>query len=153
LAGAAPASAQTDEIQVYDAAIAPVGAFNLTLHDNFTPRGNMTPEFPGAVVADKSLNGVAEWAYGVAPWLEAGLYFPLYSITRSGGVLYNGFKLRGLFVTPDAVKREVFYGVNFEFSFNTAHWDARPYTSEIRPIIGTHIGRFDLIFNPILDNS
>ena len=71
LAGAAPASAQTDEIQVYDAAIAPVGAFNLTLHDNFTPRGNMTPEFPGAIVADKSLNGVAEWAYGVAPWFEA----------------------------------------------------------------------------------
>jgi hypothetical protein len=153
VAGAAPASAQTDEIQVYDAAIAPVGAFNLTLHDNFTPRGNITPEFPGAIVADKSLNGVAEWAYGVAPWFEAGLYFPLYSVTRNGGVSYNGFKLRGLFVTPDAIKREVFYGVNFEFSFNTAHWDARSYTSEIRPIIGTHIGRFDLIFNPILDNS
>jgi hypothetical protein len=147
------ASAQTDEIQVYDATIAPVGAFNLTLHDNYTPSGNKSPEFPGAIVSDKSLNGVAEWAYGVTPWFEAGLYFPLYSLTRNGSVLYNGFKLRTLFVTPDAEKRDFFYGVNFEFSFNTAHWDARPYTSEIRPIIGTHIGRFDLIFNPILDNS
>ena len=148
-----PASAQTDEIQVYDAVIAPLGTFNLTLHDNFTPAGNKSPAFPGGIVDDKSLNGVAEWAYGGAPWFEAGLYFPLYTITHEGAVLYNGFKLRSLFVTPDAAQRDVFYGVNFEFSFNTAHWDQRTYTSEIRPIIGTHIGRFDLIFNPILDNS
>lgn len=43
--------------------------------------------------------------------------------------------------------------MNFEFSFNTEHWDERRYTSEIRPIIGTHVGRFDFIFNPIVDNS
>jgi hypothetical protein len=145
--------AQTDEIQVYDAAIAPTGAFNLTLHNNFTPSGNTTPAFPGGIVPDHSLNGAAEWAYGIAPWFEGGLYLPLYSITRDGGLLYNGFKLRTLFVSPDAAKREFFYGVNFEFSFNTAHWDQRGYTSEIRGIIGTHVGKFDFIFNPIVDNS
>jgi hypothetical protein len=147
------AYAQTDEIQVYDAAIAPTGAFNLTLHNNFTPSGSGVPAFPGGIVPNKSLNGVSEWAYGVAPWFEAGLYFPLYSITHDGGVLYNGFKLRTLFVTPDAANRKFFYGVNFEFSLNTSHWDARRYTSEIRGIIGAHFGRFDLIFNPIVDNS
>ena len=145
--------AQTDEIQVYDAEIAAPGVFNLTWHNNFISSGSSTPSFPGAIVPDKSLNGVAEWAYGVAPWFEAGLYFPLYSIARDNGVLYNGFKLRALFVTPDAADRDVFYGVNFEFSFNTAHWNESPYTSEIRPIIGTHVGRFDFIFNPIVDNS
>jgi hypothetical protein len=153
LGQASQTNAQTDEIQVYDAAIAPTGAFNLTVHNNFTPSGSNSPAFPGAIVADKSLNGAAEWAYGVAPWFEAGLYLPLYSITRNNGVVYDGFKLRTLFVTPDAVKREFFYGVNFEFSFNTAHWDERTYTSEIRPIVGAHVGRFDFIFNPILDNS
>jgi hypothetical protein len=145
--------AQTDEIQVYDAAIAPTGAVNLTLHNNFTPSGNTIPAFAGGVIPDRSLNGVAEWAYGIAPWFEGGVYFPLYSITRDGSVLYNGFKLRTLFVSPDAVKREFFYGVNFEFSFNTAHWDQREYTSEIRGIVGAHIGKFDFIFNPIVDNS
>lgn len=150
---ASSAHAQTDEIQVYDAAIAPVGAFNVTLHNNFTPSGSITPAFPGGIASDKSLNGVAEWAYGVAPWLEAALYFPLYSITRHNGVAYNGAKLRALFVTPDAVKRKFFYGVNFEFSFNSAHWAERTYSSEIRPIVGAHLGRFDLIFNPIVDNS
>jgi hypothetical protein len=148
-----PARAQTDEIQVYDASIAPTGAFDLTLHNNYTPSGSHSPAFPGGIVPSGSLNGVAEWAYGVAPWFEAGLYFPLYSVTRDRDVLYNGCKLRTLFVTPNAAKRDFFYGVNFEFSFNTAHWDARRYTSEIRSIIGAHVGRFDLIFNPIVDNS
>src|SRR6267378_1480502 len=145
--------AQTDEIQVYDAEIAAPGAFNLTWHNNYISSGSSTPGFPGAIVPDKSLNGVTEWAYGVAPWFEAGLYFPLYSITRDNSVLFNGFKLRTLFVSPDAANRDVFYGVNFEFSFNTAHWNERRYTSEIRPIIGAHVGRFDFIFNPIVDNS
>jgi hypothetical protein len=145
--------AQTDEIQVYDAEIAAPGVFNLTWHNNFISSGSRTPSFPGAIVPDKSLNGVSEWAYGVRPWFEAGLYFPLYSITRDGGALYNGFKLRTLFASPNAANRDVFYGVNFEFSFNTAHWNERRYTSEIRPIIGAHVGRFDFIFNPIVDNS
>jgi len=145
--------AQTDEIQVYDAEIAAPGVFNLTWHNNFTFSGTSSPGFPGAIVPDKSLNGVSEWAYGVAPWFEAGLYFPLYSMTRDHSVLFNGYKLRALFVSPDAANRDVFYGINFEFSFNTAHWDERRYTSEIRPIIGAHVGRFDFIFNPIVDNA
>jgi hypothetical protein len=154
LLGHAPLGlSQTDEIQVYDAAIAPTGMWNLTLHNNYTPSGNENPSFAGGIVADHSLNGAAEWAYGFAPWFEGGVYFPLYSVTRDGGVLYNGFKLRTLFVTPDAARREFFYGVNLEFSFNTAHWDPRTYTSEIRGILGTHLGRFDFIFNPIVDNS
>lgn len=148
-----PVRAQTDEIQVYDAVIAAPGTFNLTWHDNFTPSGRGAPEYPGGVVPAKSLNGVAEWAYGAAPWFEAGLYFPLYSRVRTNNLVYDGFKLRALFVTPDAADREFFYGVNFEFSFNNEHWDERRYTSEIRPIIGTHVGRFDFIFNPIVDNS
>ena len=69
--------AQTDEIQVYDGSLAKPGAFNLTLHTNFIPSGLRTPAFPGAVVADKSLNGVPEWAYGVNRWLEVGLYLTL----------------------------------------------------------------------------
>src|SRR6202166_2879224 len=110
--------AQTDEIQVYDAEIAAPGVFNLTWHNNFTLSGSSSPGFPGAIVPDKSLNGVSEWAYGVAPWFEAGLYFPLYSLTGDGSVLFNGFKLRTLFVEPNAADQVFVYGVNFEFSDN-----------------------------------
>src|SRR6202166_4414890 len=128
--------AQTDEIQVYDAAIAERGGFNLTVHNNFTPDGLKYPAFPGGLIPDKSLNGVPEWAYGVTDWFEAGLYLPLYSISKDRGASINGGKIRLLFVRPHAVAHTFFYGMNFEFSYNAKHWDSRTYTSAIRPIIG-----------------
>jgi hypothetical protein len=145
--------AQTDEIQVYDAGIAERGVFNLTWHNNFTPDGLKYPAFPGGLIPDKSLNGVPEWAYGVTDWFEAGLYLPLYSISKGRGASINGGKLRLLFVRPHAAEQRFFYGMNFEFSYNAKHWDARRYTSEIRPIIGLHLHPVDIIVNPILDNS
>jgi hypothetical protein len=147
------AFAQTDEIQVYDGSIAEPGVLNLTLHNNFTPDGLKTPAFPGGLIPDKSLNGVAEWAYGVADWFEAGLYLPLYSISKDRGATINGGKIRLLFTVPHADDRTFFYAANFEFSYNSKHWDPRPSTSEIRPIIGVHLHPVDIIVNPILDNS
>ena len=151
---ATSARAQTDEIQVYDGSIADPGVLNLTWHNNFTPRGLKTPAFPGGLVPDKSFNGVTEWAYGVTDWFEAGLYLPLYSFySKDRGPSFNGGKLRFLFAVPHAAQRRFFYAVNFEFSYNALHWDPRHFTSEIRPIVGAHLQKWDIIFNPILDNS
>jgi hypothetical protein len=149
----APAFAQTDEIQVYDGAIAEPGVFNLTWHNNFTPKGLKTPGFPSGLVNNRNLNGVTEWAYGVSEWFEAGLYLPLYSISADRGPSINGGKIRLLFAVPHADDRKFFYAANFEFSYNSQHWDARHYTSEIRPILGWHLHPVDIIVNPILDNS
>ena len=74
-----PAHAQTDEIQVYDAEIEEVGKFNIMVHSNFTPIGRKTADFPGGIVPNDSVNGAVEWAYGVTPWMEQGLYFPVYT--------------------------------------------------------------------------
>src|ERR1043165_7264678 len=141
---ASPALAQADEIQVYDGGLAAPGVFNLTWHNNFTPRGLATPAFGGAVVADRSWNGVPEWAYGVTSWFEAGLYMPLYTHDKDSGWGLDGFKLRTLFAVPDADSRKFVYGANFEFSINAERWDERRYTSEIRPIIGWHLRPVDL---------
>src|SRR4029078_4216993 len=94
------ASAQADEIQVYDGGLAPVGTFNLTWHNNYTPDGVKVPACPGAVVPNKSLNGVPEWALGVTRWFEAGLYMPLYSYDESSGWGLDGFKLRMQVAVP-----------------------------------------------------
>jgi hypothetical protein len=147
------AFAQTDEIQVYDAELTDVGKFNLTWHNNFTPKGIATSPFAGANVADRSLNGVTEWAYGVRPWFEAGLYMPLYSIDKNNGATYNGFKLRALFAAPHAADRTFFYGANFEFSINQSNWDNSRFSSEVRPIVGWHLRAWDIIINPILDTK
>jgi hypothetical protein len=153
LLSARPARAQTDEIQVYDGGLAAPGIFNLTWHNNFTPRGLPTPAFAGAVVADRSWNGVPEWAYGVTRWFEAGLYMPLYTLDKNTGWGLDGFKLRALFAVPDADHRAFFYGANFEFSCNARRWDQNRFTSEIRPIIGWHRPPFDFIVNPIVDTA
>ena len=153
LAAAGVASALTDEIQVYDGDIAERGVFNLTWHNNFTPNGVKTPAFPGALVNNHNLNGVTEWAYGVTDWFEAGLYLPLYSVSAERGPSINGGKIRLLFAVPHAATRKFFYAANFEFSYNSKHWDPRTYSSEIRPIVGWHLKPWDIVINPILDNS
>jgi hypothetical protein len=145
------ASAQTDEIQVYTGELAAPREYTLTVHANYTPSGQTLAAFPGAVVAEHSLNGAAEWAYGVNDWFEAGLYFPVYTRSRDGAWLLDGAKLRALFAVPHADEREFFYGMNFELSRNSSAWDASRWGGEIRPIIGWRRGPFDFIVNPILD--
>jgi hypothetical protein len=150
---ARPAWAQSDEIQVYDGGLAPVGVFNLTWHNNVTPDGLKDPSFPGSNVSNRSWNGVPEWAYGVTDWFEAGLYMPLYSNDKNLGFVLDGFKLRTLFAVPHADDRTFFYGANFEFSWNTKHWDAKRFSSEVRPIVGWHLKPWDIIINPIFDTE
>lgn len=146
--------AQTDEIQVYDAAIAEPGIFNLMIHMNSTPIGRKTPDYPGAIIANDSFQTTAEWAYGVTPWFEQGLYLPVTTPhSTNHGATIDGFKLRELFVRPHADEHKFFYGVNFEFSVNHHYWESRTITSEVRPIVGLHLKPWDFIFNPILDTD
>jgi hypothetical protein len=145
--------AQTDEIQVYDAEIAEPGVINLMWHQNFTPSGIKEPAFPGAIISDHSYNGVPEFAFGITPWFEQGLYIPVYSFSKGRGSTLDSVKLRELFVRPHAGDHTFFYGMNFEFSYNASYWETRHFTSEIRPIIGLHLHPVDIIINPILDTD
>ena len=153
LACAGAVRAQTDEIQVYDGRIAAPGQLNLTWHNNFTPQGRASPDFPGGVVPDHALNGVPEWALGIRPWLELGAYLPVYTYSGKGSLVFDSAKLRALFVVPNAGDQAWFYGVNFELSYNAPHWETHRYSGEIRPIVGVRFGRCTFIFNPILDTG
>ncbi len=153
---AAPALmvAQTDEIQVYDGEIAPPGIFNLMVHNNFTLKGRTAPDYPDAIIANHSYQVTAEWAYGVTPWFEQGLYMPVTSPhSENDGATINGFKIRELFARPNAHDHTFFYAANFEFSVNHHYWESRTITSEIRPIVGLHLHPWDLIYNPIVDTD
>ena len=70
-----PAKA-TDEIQVYNAAIAAPGQFTIQQHLNNIALGIKDPPFPGGLVSHGSINGTPEFAYGVTDWWEVGLYLP-----------------------------------------------------------------------------
>ncbi|HVB99828.1 MAG TPA: hypothetical protein VNJ12_10930 [Candidatus Dormibacteraeota bacterium] len=150
----AKARAQTDEIQVYDATIARRGIFNVTLHNNFTPIGRTTPAYPGAIIPNHSWNGGVEWAYGVKTWWEQGLYLPIYTAYSDGrGGSIDGFKIRELFVRPHADRHTLFYGLNFEFSFNYGYWESRTESGEMRPIVGVNLHNWELVYNPIVDTD
>jgi|SRR5579863_33500 len=145
--------AQTDEIQVYDGAIEEPGKFSVELHNNYTPRGPAQPKFQGGLAPNHLLNGVPEWAVGVSESLELGAYLPLYSVTGDGNLLFNGVKLRALLVAPHADERRIFFGVNFELSYNIPHWEPTRFSGEVRLIVGTQIGPIRFILNPIFDTS
>jgi len=146
---AAQAAKATDEIQVYNAAIAEVGQFTIQQHLNYIPLGLKDPPFPGGLVSNHSLNGTPEFAYGVTDWWEVGLYLP-FSI-QDQKFYSDAFKLRTLFVSPHADQREFFYGVNFEFSNETPPFAQTRFALEIRPIIGIRGSDYEFIVNPIVD--
>lgn len=149
---ASPAGAQTDEIQVYTADIAAPGQVTLTFHDNYAAIGRSSPDFPGGVVPDRALNGVTELALGLTPWWELGAYAPIvYTLDRRGHFFVDGAKLRTLFVTPHATERLLFYGCNLELSYNRPQWASTTWQLEVRPILGVHLGRWELAVNPIVD--
>jgi hypothetical protein len=154
LAGAAllvlgqPAKA-TDEIQVYNAGIAAVGQFTIQQHLNYTAIGLKDPPFPGGLVSNHAINGTPEFAYGVTDWWEVGLYLPF--AIQDQQFLSNSFKLRSLFVSPNADQRNFFYGINFEFSNTTPKFAQTRFALEVRPIIGIRNADYEFIVNPIVD--
>jgi hypothetical protein len=139
----------TDEIQVYNAGIADVGQLTIQQHLNYIPLGVKEPPFPGGLISHNSINGTPEFAYGIADWWEVGLYLP-FSI-KDQKFYSDAFKLRTLFVSPHAERRDFFYGVNFEFSNETPPFSQTRFAMEIRPIIGVRNAVYEIVVNPIVD--
>lgn len=139
-----------DEIQVYNAEIAPVGTFTLQQHLNYVWSGSTTPDFPGGFAPYHSLNGTPELAYGVTDWYEIGFYAP-FAVDSNGTFLPGGFKFRQLFVSPHAEDRKVFYGLNIELSYQSSRFSQDPIGLELRPILGVRDLGWEFIVNPIVD--
>jgi hypothetical protein len=135
---------------VYNAEIAKVGQWTLQLHLNYAIDGRREPEFPGGIIPNHALNGTPELAYGITDWWEMGLYAP-FAVDQGGQFLSNAGKIRQLFVTPNAAKREFFYGVNFELSYAMPRFSQTQWNLEIRPIVGVRKGDYEFIVNPIVD--
>jgi len=151
--GVGTAHAQTNQIQVYGDDINKPGELSITLHNNYTITGRTQPAFPGGIVPNHSLNGSPELSYGLTEWWEIGAFLPVYSYTGGNQLLFDGFKVRSLFLVPHAEERPFYYGANFEFSYNQPQWDPDRFTGEIRPILGLHFGKVGVIVNPIVGYS
>jgi len=140
-----------DEVQVYNAEIAEIGQWTIQQHLNYAATGQQQPEIPGGFTSNHALQGTPEFAYGITDWWEIGFYLPF--AAESGQLLSNGAKIRNLFVVPDAAKRNFFYGINFELSYEMTRFASKPWGLEIRPIIGVRNSEWEFIVNPIVDLS
>ena len=147
LLAAAPARA-VDEIQVYTGEIAAPHEWSLLQHLNYGLRARTGRDYPGALPNGGTLNGTPELAYGVTPFYEVGLYLPF--AVRDDRFYSGGFKLRNLFVTPNAGDRPVFFGLNTELSWAPERFSRSFWNLEFRPILGVHLGQWELVTNPIL---
>jgi opacity protein-like surface antigen len=150
LASTAAARAD-DEIQVYNGEITDIGKWTAQHHINYAIQGRKEPDFPGGLIPNHATNATFEYAYGVTNWFEFGFYTP-YAFDGDG-FHSNAAKLRTLFVTPDAGKREFFYGLNLEYQYLMPKFADTRFGMEIRPIIGWRKGDYELIINPIVDVS
>src|SRR5579871_2045295 len=150
LAAQPHAARAVDEIQLYNAEIAEVGQFTVQQHLNYAFVGRKEPDFPGGLVPNHALNGTPEFAWGITEWFELGLYIP-WAVDSDGRFLSNAFKLRTLFVTPNADKKSFFYGINFEYDYTTPRFSESRFAMEIRPIIGWRNPQWEFIVNPIVD--
>jgi hypothetical protein len=139
-----------DEIQLYNAEIADVGQFTIQHHFNYAFSGRKEPDFPGGLTPNHALNATPEFAWGITEWFELGLYIP-WAIDSDGRFLSNWFKLRTLFVTPNADKKNFFYGLNFEYDYTARRFSETLFAMEIRPIIGWRNPQWEFIVNPIVD--
>jgi len=139
-----------DEIQVYTGEIAEVGQFTVQHHFNYAINGRKEPDFPGGLIPHHALNGSPEFAWGITNWFELGLYIP-WAVDADGRFLSNAAKIRTLFVTPDANKKNFFYGLNFEYDYTTPRFSETRFAMEIRPIIGWRNPQWEFIINPIVD--
>lgn len=143
-------AAAVDEIQVYNAEIAPVGRFSVAQHLNYVFQGSTAADFPGGIASNQTLNGTPEFAYGVTDWFEVGLYAP-FTLTPEGTFYSQGAKLRALAVSPNAAERKFFYGMNVELSYVTPAFSQSAVGLEFRPILGVRDLGWEAIINPIVD--
>lgn len=139
-----------DEIQLYNSEINEVGQFSIQQHLNYTFLGSRQPPFPGGFPSNHALNGTPEFAYGITEWFELGLYIP-WAVDGNDRFLSNWFKLRTLFVTPNADQKSFFYGLNFEYDYTSHLFSQTLFAMEIRPIIGWRNPEWEFIVNPIVD--
>jgi len=79
------ATAQTDEIQVYDGGLAPPGVFNLTVHTNYIQSGISEAAYPGAVTA--GFTGVSN-PLGLSINNAFGRLWPANAPYGLGGILH-----------------------------------------------------------------
>jgi hypothetical protein len=143
--------AAPEEIQVYMDEMSAPGVFGLDIHSNYVLTGDRVADYPGEQQSLHRLRITPEFAYGITPNLEAGLYLPLADVDSRGRLSADGVKVRLKFIAPKAEGQDWFWGVNFEIGKVDKRLDPNPYNAELKGILGRRIGPWTVAINANVD--
>jgi hypothetical protein len=143
--------AAPEEIQVYMDEMNAPGHYSLDTHWNYVTSGSATDEYPGQEQSRERLRFTPEFAYGLTPNLELGLYLPLAALDDHGHLGANGIKTRLKYLAPRAPGQRWWWGANFEIGRVGHRLDINPWNAEFKGIVGTKLGRWTLAENANVD--
>jgi hypothetical protein len=121
-----------------------------------TPNTATTTSVPAARRAFTSETAIT---YSATDWYQLSVAVPT-SLTSGTGNLFdragtqaswNGVVVRQLFITPNADKRDVYFGVSAQFAYTPpgaafpALVDRTPFSAGVTPIVGFHYSGYELV--------
>jgi hypothetical protein len=145
------AHAAPEEIQVYIDDMSNPGQFGLDVHTSYVATGNSGVDYSGQQRSLDRFRVTPEFAYGLTPNIELGLYLPLATLDGDGRVGIYGTKLRVKFIAPKAEGQTWFWGANLELGAVTHQLDQNPYNAELKGIAGFRSGPWLVAFNANVD--
>jgi hypothetical protein len=128
------------EIQVFEYAPLPLGAYTYEAHLNYATDGPLS----------RQVHFSSEWTAGLTDQLRAGLVV-LTAESPGIGVQYAGFRLLPHFYAPRSWRLPVNLGLVTEFSFERAAFDQNTRRLELRGIVEKHVGRLQMDGNVVFE--
>ena len=149
---ALPVLAAPEEIQVYLDDLRAPRQLGVDIHINFVASGRSTSDYPGERPPAKVLRATPEFAYGLSPTTELGLYL-LTARGADGHVYGDGVKARIKYIAPHDTEAGPFWGSNFEIGRSSKRVSESAWNAEIKGILGFRTGPWTLAINPNIDWS
>ena len=151
LATSGPVRAAPEEIQVYLDDLNAPGRLGLDVHVNGVATGDGALDYGGEQASLHRLRVTPEFALGLTPNFEAGLYLPLATVDGAGRVGADGAKVRLKYIAPRPAGQDWFWGANLEVGRVDHALDVNPWNAEIKGIVGRRWGPWTLALNGNLD--
>ena len=146
------AFAAPEEIQVYLDDLRAPNQLGVDLHTNFVLSGRSTSDYSGERPPAKVFRTTPEFAFGLSPTTELGLYF-LSTRGADGRVYGDGVKARIKYIAPHDIEAGLFWGANLEIGRSSKRVSETAWNAEIKGILGYRTGPWTLAINPNIDWS
>ena len=146
------AIAAPEEIQVYLDDLRAPNQLGVDVHINFVPSGRSAPEYAGERPPAKVFRATPEFAFGLSPTTELGLYL-LSAVGADGRAYGDGVKARIKYIAPHDTEAGSFWGVNFEVGRSSKRVSETAWNAEIKGILGFRTGPWTFAVNPNIDWS